>query len=110
MNKGNPPATLMGRPIRRVEDAQLLRGAGRFVDDIALPGLLHAAFVRSPVAHARLRGIDAAQARALPGVRAVFTYSDLRAVLTCDRMPFALPIGAIRFHVDPSYLAERELC
>src|SRR4249919_3172251 len=84
---------LMGRPLKRVEDARLLRGAGRFVDDIALPGLLHAAFVRSPVAHARLRGIDIAPARALAGVRAVFTWRDLRAVLTCDRTPLALPIG-----------------
>ena len=63
------------RPALRVEDATLLRGRGRFVDDIALPGLLHASFVRSPVAHARLNGIDASAARALPGVRAVLHLS-----------------------------------
>jgi carbon-monoxide dehydrogenase large subunit len=100
----------MGRSVRRLEDAQLLRGAGRFVDDIELPGLLHAAFVRSPVAHARLRGVDSTNAQGLPGVRAVLTYRELRARLTCDRVPLALPVAAIRFHVDPSYLAERELC
>src|SRR2546429_1049713 len=106
----DPAGALMGRPIRRLEDARLLRGAGRFVDDIALPGLMHATFVRSPVAHARLRGVDATKARAVPGVRAVLTYGDLRASLTCDRVPLALPVPAIRFDVDPGYLAERELC
>ena len=106
----DPAGSLMGRPVRRLEDAKLLRGAGRFVDDIELPGLMHAAFVRSPVAHARLRGVDAGKARSLPSVRAVLSYRDLRARLTCDRIPLALPVAAIRFHVDPSYLAERELC
>ena len=92
----------LARPALRVEDARLLRGRGRFVDDIVLPGLLHASFVRSPVAHARLERIDVSAARALPGVRAVFTYDDLRPVIGCDRIPLALPIAAIRFHVDPS--------
>src|SRR4051812_36107495 len=100
----------LGRPVARLEDASLLQGAGRFVDDIDLPGLLHACFVRSPVAHARLRGVDTAEARALPGVHAVLTYADLRPSLTCDRIPLALPVGAIRFHVDPRYLADNELC
>ena len=100
----------MGRPVVRIEDAKLLRGMGRFVDDIEPPGLLHATFVRSPVAHARLNGVDASQARKIPGVRAIFTYADLRGTLTCDRIPLALPIAAIRYHVDPAYLAERELC
>src|SRR5690348_4872785 len=56
--------TFMGRAVARVEDNTLLRGAGRFIDDIVLPGLLHACFVRSPVAHARLTNIDAEKARA----------------------------------------------
>jgi carbon-monoxide dehydrogenase large subunit len=99
-----------GRVLRRVEDDALLRGRGRFVDDIALPGVLHACFVRSPVAHAQLKGIDAAAARALPGVRAVLTYRELRGVIGCDRTPLALPVSAIRHHVDPSWLAEKELC
>jgi carbon-monoxide dehydrogenase large subunit len=103
-------SSFMGRSVPRLEDAKLLRGAGRFTDDIALPGLLHAAFVRSPIAHGRLRGIDAARARALPGVRAVLTYTDLRPLLTCDRIPLALPVGAIRHHVDPTCLARNEVC
>src|SRR5215470_12991357 len=65
---GESPRTLMGCAVPRLEDATLLRGAGRFIDDIALPGLLHACFVRSPVAHARLKHIDTAAARAVPGV------------------------------------------
>ena len=99
-----------GRPVRRVEDDVLLRGRGRFVDDIDLPGMLHASFVRSPVAHARLTGIDASAARALPGVHAVLTYRDLRPLIGFDRTPLALAVAAIRHHVDPSWLAEHELC
>jgi aerobic carbon-monoxide dehydrogenase large subunit len=108
---GNDTArTFTGRAVTRLEDNTLLRGAGRFIDDIVLPGLLHACFVRSPVAHARLTGIDTDKARAAPGVRAVLTYRDLRPHLTCDRVPLALPVPAIRFHVDPRYLADDELC
>src|SRR5438128_2534636 len=107
---GDITRALMGRSVLRVEDARLLRGAGRFIDDIELPGLLHAAFVRSPVAHAWLRGIDTTRASEVAGVHAALTYRDLRPVLTCDRVPLALPVSAIRFHVDPCYLAELELC
>ena len=101
--------SLIGQRILRVEDGPLLRGRGRFVDDIRLPGLLHAAFLRSPHAHARLKGIDIAKALASPGVRAVFTYGDLRPLLTGDCIPLALPSGAIRFAVDPFVLAHDEL-
>ncbi|MBI4491705.1 MAG: molybdopterin-dependent oxidoreductase [Chloroflexi bacterium] len=68
-----------GRPVRRVEDGQLLRGRGRFVGDIERPGQLHAAFVRSPHAHARIKGIETSAALALPGVAAVLTFADLGA-------------------------------
>jgi len=88
----------------------LLRGAGRFTDDIELPGLLHAAFLRSPIAHARLKRIDTAATRTLPGVRGIFTFADLRRILTCDRIPLATPAPAIRFNVDPTCLAVDELC
>jgi aerobic carbon-monoxide dehydrogenase large subunit len=100
---------MIGDRILRVEDEPLLRGRGRFVDDIALPGMLHAAFARSPYAHARLIGIDAAAARSLPGVSAVFTYDELRPQLACDRIPLALPSAAIFFPVDPFMLAKGEL-
>jgi carbon-monoxide dehydrogenase large subunit len=101
---------LIGRRIPRIEDPALLRGQACFVDDIELPGLLHAAFLRSPLAHARIRRIDAAGARAAPGVRAVLTYAELRPLLTADRMPLALPSAAIRFDVDPPCLAAGEVC
>jgi carbon-monoxide dehydrogenase large subunit len=66
-----------GRPVKRVEDARLLRGGGRYADDIVLPRMLRLGFVRSPHAHAAIDGIDAAAARALPGVAAVLTAADL---------------------------------
>jgi carbon-monoxide dehydrogenase large subunit len=99
----------MGKRVLRVEDGPLLRGIGRFIDDIKFPGLLHAAFFRSPYAHARLTKLDLTRARALPGVRAVFAYADLRPCLTCDRIPLKLPAGAIKFDVDPYVLAKDEV-
>ena len=63
----------IGARLRRREDARLLTGRGTFVDDIRLPGVVHAAFVRSPHAHARIVRIDARAARALPGVLAAVT-------------------------------------
>jgi carbon-monoxide dehydrogenase large subunit len=66
-----------GSRVRRVEDARLLTGHGTFVDDVTRPGMLHACFVRSPAARARIGGVDASEALALPGVIAVFTAADL---------------------------------
>lgn len=70
---------VIGARLARNEDARLLTGRALFVDDLQLPGMLHAAFLRSPHAHARLGAIDAERARALPGVVAVFTADDLGA-------------------------------
>jgi len=70
----------VGRSVRRVEDARLLRGAGRFVDDVDRPGQLWLRVVRAPSAHAELRAIDTAAARELPGVHAVVTAADLDPV------------------------------
>src|SRR5262245_23608169 len=67
----------VGERITRNEDARLLAGQALFVDDVELPRLLHAAFVRSPHAHARILGIDAAAARARAGVVAVYTADEL---------------------------------
>ena len=63
--------------VRRTEDLRFLRGGGRYVDDIAPEGALHAAFVRSPVGHAELRGVDASDAAAMEGVACVLTAADL---------------------------------
>jgi carbon-monoxide dehydrogenase large subunit len=70
-------ARYSGMRVARVEDARLLTGHGTYVDDVRIPGLLHACFVRSPFARAAVRGIDTAAALAAPGVRAVFTAADL---------------------------------
>jgi aerobic carbon-monoxide dehydrogenase large subunit len=70
-------ARWVGQAVRRREDPRLLAGRGRYVDDVTMPGLLHAAFVRSPVARGTIRGIDTSAARALPGVTAVYTAADL---------------------------------
>ncbi len=68
---------VFGKPIRRTEDARLLEGRGRFLDDVDLPGAAHVAFVRSPVAHARLRGVDLSAAKSRSGVLAVFDHAAL---------------------------------
>ncbi|HVM65471.1 MAG TPA: xanthine dehydrogenase family protein molybdopterin-binding subunit [Acidimicrobiales bacterium] len=70
-------ARLTGQAVPRREDGRLLTGRGRYVDDVRAPGLLHAAFVRSHLAHARLLRVDAAAARAAPGVVAVLTDAEL---------------------------------
>jgi aerobic carbon-monoxide dehydrogenase large subunit len=72
-----PAPRYAGTRVQRVEDARLLTGHGSFVDDISRPGMLHACFVRSPFARARINSIDASAALALPGVHAVFTAADL---------------------------------
>src|SRR6266702_3853578 len=77
---------LIGARIPRLEDGALLVGKGRFVDDIARPGVWHAAFVRSPHPHAAIRRVDAHGALALPGVHAVLTLDDLAPVLVQRRM------------------------
>ena len=69
----------IGQAITRREDDRLLTGQGRFVDDIRLPNALHAMFVRSPHAHATLGAIDTAEARAVEGVVAILTGTDLQA-------------------------------
>jgi carbon-monoxide dehydrogenase large subunit len=70
-------ARYVGARVNRVEDGRLLTGRGVYVDDISLPGMLHAYFVRSPHARAAIRAIDASAALAVPGVHAVFTAPDL---------------------------------
>jgi carbon-monoxide dehydrogenase large subunit len=74
-----PVEGLVGARIPRKEDYRFLTGAGQYTDDLALPGQAHAAFVRSPHAHAKIRGIDASKAKALPGVLAVYTGEDIAA-------------------------------
>src|SRR3974377_1495030 len=70
-------ARFVGQRLARKEDARLLTGRGSYVDDVVLPGMLHVAFARSPIARGTIKSIDLSQARAVPGVRAVYTADDL---------------------------------
>jgi len=80
--------SFIGSPIERVEDLRFLRGRGAYVGDLARAGMLHAAVLRSSVAHGRIRRIDTAAARALPGVHSVLTANDLGAPVS--RVPMRL--------------------
>lgn len=104
--------TEIGRALPRREDRRLVTGTGRFLDDIVVPDALHATFVRSPHAHARILGIDAAAALAMPGVVAVMTGRDVAEWTTALRMAppieglepttmTTLPIDKVRFQGDP---------
>ncbi len=75
-----PELRTVGQPERRVDSVKLATGRGTFVDDIVMPGLLHARILHSPHAHARIRRIDTRQARAIPGVVAVLTHEDVPRV------------------------------
>jgi carbon-monoxide dehydrogenase large subunit len=107
------PEKLVGKPLRRREDPKLMTGDGHFLDDIRLPGMAHAAILRSPVAHAKIKSIDTSRARAMPGVIGVFTGEDLADVnpLPCAwqaagvdnnvATPRLLALGEVRQVGDP---------
>ena len=103
-------AKQFGARTQRVEDAALLVGQGRFIDDIALPGMLHACFVRSPHAHARLLDVDVAHARSMPGVHAILTAADLPGPLARERMPMLVPNASIAAAKTQHCLAIDEVC
>ena len=88
----------VGQSVKRLEDPNLLTGKGQFLDDLKLPGMLEAAFVRSPFAHARFTDIDTEDARRMPGVVAVYTAKDLPDVMQGKRILLQVPNPAI---VDP---------
>jgi carbon-monoxide dehydrogenase large subunit len=109
--------SFIGKPVERVEDLRLVRGRGQFVDDLHRDGMLHAAVLRSSVAHGRIRSINAQAARAMPGVQAVFTAEDvarfaggsvptipLRIYQQPELVPFEQPVIAhtkVRFVGEP---------
>ena len=70
-------SNLIGKPVRRVNDARLLTGHGKYVDDIKVSGMLHMAVKRSDQAYAKIKSIDTQAARELPGVSAVYIYQDI---------------------------------
>jgi aerobic carbon-monoxide dehydrogenase large subunit len=90
--------SLIGSPIERLEDLRFVRGRGQYVDDLAREGMLHAAVLRSSVAHGRLRAIDASAARALPGVHSVITAKEIgnrvpRVPMRLQPLPDFEPFG-----------------
>ncbi|MFO7291751.1 MAG: molybdopterin cofactor-binding domain-containing protein [Actinomycetes bacterium] len=85
--------SVLGGAVRRREDPALVQGRGRYVDDIKLPGMLHAAFVRSPYARARITSIDASAALAMEGVHAVYTADDVRHL---GPLLAQVPVGKLR--------------
>jgi aerobic carbon-monoxide dehydrogenase large subunit len=99
-----------GARITRLEDPALLRGRARFVGDIRLPGMLHASFVRSPHAHARIRSIDASAARAMPQVRAILTARELPSYLAGAQIPMLVPSPLINTPRTQLALASSEVC
>jgi carbon-monoxide dehydrogenase large subunit len=106
MSAGLP---FIGARMRRTEDPSLLRGEGRYCDDIHLPGMLHASFVRSPHAHARIRSIDASRARAMAGVHSVMVCADLPEALQAP-IPLLVPNPALRDPRTAQCLASTEVC
>ncbi len=101
---------LIGTPVRRLEDAALLTGTARFVDDIEIPGMLECAFVRSPHPHAVIRSINSSAAMELPGVHAVFSYADLAPLLTKNLIPPDNPNLEFAETTKAIVLAEDEVC
>jgi aerobic carbon-monoxide dehydrogenase large subunit len=93
-----PEGGYIGAPVPRREDARLLTGRGTFVDDLEIPGVVHAAMLRSVHAHARVRRIDTRAARALPGVLAVVTAAEIEDIQKPwpARMPSPVPGTAVR--------------
>jgi len=99
----------VGAVVKRLEDRRLVTGHGRYIDDIVLPGALEMAFVRSAEAHAAIRSIDAAAARAVPGVVAVWTLADLGPIAQ-KPMVQSYPHPAIKQNVTQHPLAKDEVC
>ncbi len=99
MRVTSEPNTYVGAPIERVEDLRFLRGRGCYLDDLARPDQWHAVVVRSPVAHGTIRGIDAAAALAMRGVRAVITAADLGGQI--PTIPFRRPNPTIAPYAQP---------
>src|SRR5580765_2358072 len=113
----------IGHSVRRVEDDRFIRGAGNYIDDIHLPGMLHMAILRSPFAHATLNSVDGSRAQELEGVIAVVTgelmaqhnlawmptlSGDTEAVLVTDKVRFQGQEVAAVIATDP-YIAKDAL-
>jgi len=103
-------STWFGASVKRKEDPAFLQGRGRYIDDIHLPGMLHAAFVRSPYAHAKVGRIDKDAALTMPGVHAVLTFADLPEPVRRQTLPLLVPHPALRQPFMPHALVKDEAC
>ena len=102
---------MIGQPIKRQEDPRLITGMGKYVDDITLPNMLHAALLRSDRAHARIKRVDVSKAKQIPGVVAAYTGKDLEDQVGTVPCGACTPDGKhyltlVPMHVPPS--TERE--
>ena len=93
--------TYIGSPIKRKEDVRFLTGTAQFTDDVKLPGMLHAAILRSPHPHARIISIDTTQAQNLQGVQAVFTFEDIASLAKPIPMRVFILAGLEKFLQHP---------
>ena len=100
---------MIGKSVSRLEDAPMLVGAGQFVDDIPLPGTLHAGFLRSSYGHAVIMRFDADIAKSMAGVVAVYRFADIKPFLSEERLVVALPSKAFRQQVHRPVLAIDEV-
>ncbi|MCL6512635.1 MAG: xanthine dehydrogenase family protein molybdopterin-binding subunit [Anaerolineae bacterium] len=98
-------AKVIGQAIKRKEDPRLITGEAKYLDDIQLPNMAHVAILRSPYAHARIKGIDTSKAAALPGVIGVFTGKDF---MDLNPMPCAWQAGGVKNNVNTPRVLEPE--
>ena len=83
-----------GASVRRKEDPRILTGRGNYIADVTMPGMVHAAFLRSPFPHARILSVDASEAREAPGVVAVFTGADMEPLVSSGPLGVVAMMGA----------------
>src|SRR5262245_49959506 len=98
---------MLGLPIKRGEDPRLVPGSGAYLEDLALPGLVHLVFARSPYPHARLGRIDTSAARSMPGVLAVLTGPDVDAAIP-NELPGDWPDNFDEDHQPPNRILARD--
>ncbi len=105
-----PEISGMGHRMKRKEDPRFIQGAGRYVDDIKLPGMLYLDLVRSPYAHAKILKIDASKALALPGVLAVITGEDLKKAGNLHWMPTLMSDTQMVLPIEKVVYFAQEVC
>jgi carbon-monoxide dehydrogenase large subunit len=109
MNAPEQKFRVVGAKARRIEDPALLRGQGHYLDDVVVDGVLHAAFVRSPHAHAKVLSVDFSAARAVPGLVAVYDAQAMSAHVSTMRLPLGFPSATLQKDITPWVLSGKEV-